>query len=98
MMGAPFNDLTGVTFGELTVISRAENDGKGTRWNCDCSCGKKRVVRHYALTCQQTKSCGHLRAIGWRAAREKRTLPRRVSKPAGIMRLGGSIIEREWDD
>jgi hypothetical protein len=31
-------DLTGKTFGSLTVIERVP--GKGQKWKCRCSCGK----------------------------------------------------------
>ena len=42
-------DLTGLTFGKLTVVSRAENkiDKSGkhrTMWNCVCSCNDKNNV------------------------------------------------------
>ena len=34
-------DLTGMKFGNLTVIERAENSKDGhVRWNCVCNCGK----------------------------------------------------------
>lgn len=36
------HDLTGQTFGELTVLGRSEQQPKngGIRWHCQCSCGK----------------------------------------------------------
>lgn len=38
-------DLTGQKFGDLTVVSRAENTKGGqARWNCKCKCGKELVV------------------------------------------------------
>ena len=51
-------DLTGMTFGQLTVIERAENtkDGKA-RWLCRCTCGNECVVRAKDLKRGQ-KSCG----------------------------------------
>ena len=55
-------DLTGQTFGELTVISCA---GKldGRRYFCFfiCSCGQEKVIPGASLTSGNTKSCGHLR-------------------------------------
>lgn len=49
------NDLTGMKFGELTVI---EYVGKG-KWKCKCSCGN--ICEKYSthLTGGYTKSCGH---------------------------------------
>lgn len=55
-------DLTGKTFGRLTVISHSHfiSTNTGTRhyWNCECSCGNSLKVRGYAL--KTTKSCGCL--------------------------------------
>lgn len=59
-------DLTGMKFGRLTVIKRAENyvSPKGdtnTRWLCLCDCGKYVVVSQSRLMSGNTKSCGCLR-------------------------------------
>lgn len=51
-------DLTGKRFGRLTVISRAENKGIQTRWNCHCDCGNITCVFGSALRHGHTKSCG----------------------------------------
>lgn len=51
-------DLTGQRFGKLTVIERAENDGKRTQWLCKCDCGKIFAVWSSALISGNTKSCG----------------------------------------
>lgn len=64
-------DLTGQTFGRLTVIGRdierdqQERDEKGVRsgnahWLCRCSCGNPKMasVLGYRLKCGETKSCG----------------------------------------
>lgn len=56
-------DLTGKTFGELTVLSRMENlilkSGKPrTKWLCKCSCGKETIVSSQSLTQGTTVSCG----------------------------------------
>ncbi len=55
-----FNDITGKTFNRLTVISRAENIGRCTAWNCVCSCGNKTVTRSKAIVSGGAKSCGCL--------------------------------------
>ena len=57
-------DLTGRTFGRLTVVSRAENKPNDTRarWYCRCSCGKEATVMGYTLRRGESKSCGCLHA------------------------------------
>lgn len=57
-MGA-FIDLTGKTYGRLTVIGRDENSSDGrVRWKCRCSCGNESIVLSWGLKSGQTKSCG----------------------------------------
>lgn len=52
-------DLTGQTFGYLTVIERAENSLSGkVRWRCKCKCGKEAIVNGSNLRNGNTKSCG----------------------------------------
>ena len=55
-------DLTGKRFGRLIVVSRAENKGKYSYWNCicHCNCGNsvKVVVRGSSLVSGHTTSCG----------------------------------------
>jgi len=55
-----FKDLTGMTFGRLTVIRRAENKGRYTAWLCQCSCGKQKIIIGRSLITGLTKSCGCL--------------------------------------
>ena len=60
---AKFNDLTGQSFGRLTVIERAENhilpNGKPrTMWLCQCQCGNYTTVSSQSLTNGTTVSCG----------------------------------------
>lgn len=64
--GAKTIDMTGQTFGELTVLSRAQgktSDGR-VRWSCVCSCGIAATVSGKELRSGNTKSCGHLRLGG----------------------------------
>lgn len=57
--GTPVRDLTGQVFGELTVLSRAENSKAGkARWNCSCSCGGHKTVLGSSLINGGTKTCG----------------------------------------
>lgn len=54
-------DLTGMRFGRLTVISRAENDKNGSpRWNCLCDCGNSIISYGSSLRYGDAKSCGCL--------------------------------------
>jgi hypothetical protein len=67
-MGRPVKDLTGMMFGRLKVICRAEDyikpDGRhSVQWLCECSCGNTPPfpVLAYNLTKENgTKSCGCL--------------------------------------
>lgn len=53
------NDLSGSTFGELTVIKMADSLGAhDTKWECRCSCGRTVCVFGYSLAHGGTKSCG----------------------------------------
>lgn len=57
-------DLRGKTFGEWTVIERADdyvgNSGKHqSRWECRCSCGSVRIIAQSSLKNGKSKSCGH---------------------------------------
>jgi ribosomal protein S27E len=54
-------DLSGKTFGRLTVIDRAGTQGKFAIWNCLCRCGNESVVFGHALRSGNTSSCGCLR-------------------------------------
>lgn len=55
-------NLTGERFGKLTVIKRAENAKGGiSRWECQCDCGNKKIVRGNDLKRGSVKSCGCLR-------------------------------------
>jgi hypothetical protein len=53
-----FKDLTGAIFSRLTVIDRASNKGKKTRWCCLCICGNRTTVMTSHLTTGHTTSCG----------------------------------------
>lgn len=55
-------DLTGKTFGRLTVIKRAENDKhRHPRWHCLCSCGSVTTTNCSSLIAGRSKSCGCLK-------------------------------------
>ena len=56
-------DLTGKTFGKLTVICREGSLNNHPAWLCRCDCGNETVVRGRALISGNTQSCGCLRGI-----------------------------------
>ena len=60
-----FKDLTGTTFGEWTVLERAEGTkgSKDSKWLCRCSCGTERVVCANNLKNGGSLSCGCLKII-----------------------------------
>lgn len=54
-------DISGMKFGRLHVIERAENTNDGrARWRCRCDCGNEAVVIGKLLRSGHTKSCGCL--------------------------------------
>ena len=56
-----FQDLTGMTFGRLTVIERAENyKRKQAQWRCRCECGNEIITTTAHLKSGHTSSCGCL--------------------------------------
>lgn len=69
-------DLTGQTFGKLTVINRADNHVRTSGrvdicWNCICECGNKCVIRGERLRNGTTKSCGCSKSEFLREYRKK---------------------------
>lgn len=57
-----YSDLTGMKFGRLTVLRRAENDKWGfVRWLCVCDCGNEVCTSGASLRSGHTQSCGCLR-------------------------------------
>ena len=56
---AKIRDLTGQTFGKLTVVSFVGRDKwRNATWLCKCECGTEKAVRGNLLTSGNTKSCG----------------------------------------
>jgi len=54
-------DLTGMKFGLLTIISRAEKTSKNPSWECECECGNTKTILSYNLISGKSKSCGCVR-------------------------------------
>lgn len=55
-----YKDLTGMSFGKLTVIRVVNFEGGHARFLCKCECGNTKVIRSPDLQSGQTKSCGCL--------------------------------------
>lgn len=54
-----FIDLTGNTYGRLTIVSLVPREkGEPTRWNCICSCGNEYVGLGSSIKHGNTTSCG----------------------------------------
>ena len=65
-------DITGQTFGRLTVLEQAGTDtGRRARWRCRCQCGKESIVEGYQLRSGDTRSCGCWRVEFTRATHLK---------------------------
>jgi len=62
----PLIDVTGQTFGRLTVVRRAHAKAGEAAWLCRCTCGRMKVAESYNLRSGDTNSCGCLR-IGRKA-------------------------------
>jgi len=54
------NDLTGRTFGRLTVVGLSPHPRK-ILWDCACACGGRATPRTDALVSGKTQSCGCLK-------------------------------------
>lgn len=77
-------DLSNQTFGNLTVLSRAEsvpgtNGHLVQRWLCKCACGNTCIVRHGNLTSGTSTSCGCIK----KEATSKRKLKDLTGKQFG---------------
>lgn len=59
-MRAPpkFKDISGQSFGHLTVVSRHGSLRNNATWLCRCACGKNRIVTTNLLRCGEITSCG----------------------------------------
>lgn len=74
-----FKELSGLTFGRLTVLSRAGNDKYSrAQFMCRCECGVTKVVRSNCLLAGETKSCGCVGRAKLRGQSLKHGLSRRA--------------------
>ncbi|MFF0512443.1 hypothetical protein [Streptomyces sp. NPDC004250] len=111
-MAPPTNkiDLTGQTFGRLSVVKEAGRtpQGRGT-WRCRCECGTEKDIVGNSLRSGTTRSCGCLRPggrthgmHGTRVYRIWKGIVRRTTKPQAhnYARYGGRGITicQRWLD
>lgn len=83
-MGKRRIDLTGRTFGRLTVIQFAGTNKRGSyMWLCECECGNTKVVDGADLRRGGTKSCGCLAAEN-------------TSRRTYVHGMTGTKIHNEW--
>jgi hypothetical protein len=59
----PLNDLTGKTFGRLTVIRVGMRKAGKVYWLCNCECGKTKNISSINLTKGRASSCGCFRTV-----------------------------------
>src|SRR6185369_15068342 len=64
-MGDKLIDLTGQTFGRLTVLGRAPDRHYPSKthvmWHCQCACGNEVTIQGRSLRSGHSQSCGCLR-------------------------------------
>lgn len=95
----PRIDLTGQTFGRLTVVRNAgRNAGRNRNghslWLCRCVCGGEKAVRVSALRHGQTSSCGCLESEARRTNRLTHGHARRGDAKAPEYRVWTGMITR----
>lgn len=91
---AKLKDLTGMTFGHLTVIKRSEdhisaNGSKKVVWKCKCDCGSYTEVTSGNLLSSHTTSCGCVgsrKTIGARSVTHNKSKDQLYSVWSGIKR------------
>lgn len=57
-----FKDLTGKTYGRLTVVERVENRHGAAQWRCQCRCGRHEVVGTGNLK-KASSECTHVELL-----------------------------------
>ena len=91
-----FQDLTGKTFGKLTVINFSQKEGKKIKWKCRCDCGNETVVNGENLVSGHTKSCGciHKKQTSIRSLKDMTDL--KFGMLTVIKRYGSSDRKATW--
>ena len=84
----PSEDLTGMKFGKLSVISRiCTENHDNIKWDCLCDCGNKTIVTSGSLKSGTTKSCGCLKKYADKTLHCKNQLFFKYKKSAEIRKI-----------
>lgn len=101
-----YQDLTGMKFGELTVVSfndeeTKKHSGSFTYWNCICSCGKECISYSASLKDGRKVTCGDrsIHRLGknnsnWKGGVAPIRLSQRTSKEYNSWR--DSVYAKDW--
>lgn len=80
-------DMTGKSYGQLTVKNYSHTKGKVAYWTCICSCGKEVTAVGTSIRSGNTTSCGHDRYKNAGAA---------AAKACTIHGMEGTPTYRSW--
>lgn len=72
-----FLNLSGKTFGRLTVLEISHRNSSGIYWMCRCSCGKRKAILGSHMNKGATRSCGCERSELMRERSKKRAAEQR---------------------
>lgn len=87
-------DMTGLRFGRLTVLSRAENNARqDAQWLCRCDCGSEKIIPGVQLRQGKAISCGCLKAEK-ASERMKRIATTHGLSNTALHRVWGSMLDR----
>ena len=83
-------DLTGKTFGRLTIIQRDfSKPSRKAMWLCKCTCGKQVIVGSDHLRSGHSKSCGCLQ-------KEKAANVMRTIQPKGVATIANDLTNQKY--
>jgi len=88
-------DITGHTFGYLTVVDFSHTTRHGALWNCKCKCGNKKTIYGSSIRTGHSKSCGCLQKEKARVSQQRLA---RLAETHGITktRLGKAFANKYY--
>lgn len=81
-------NLSGMQFGQLTVLSYAGKRGSRSAWLCKCDCGNEKEVMEHNLKSARTLSCGCLQARSLASSRGRNKVDL-TEKQFGLLKVIG---------
>lgn len=84
----PHQDLVGLRFSHLVVLSPAGKKGREYAWRCLCDCGAETIVRGGALNFGHTQSCGCLTRKAVSQATSAKIAGQRYGRLVALERIG----------